>query len=372
MKRRLLLLLLLTAIPVAVFAQSPANLNDGIAVAAPTAVGINAQNLAALDSAIRSDKFKNITSVLIARNGQLVYEQYYQGFADSSLHDTRSATKSITGLLIGLAIDNKMIPSEKTTVTRYFKDKKPFQNPDPRKDKITIEDLLTMSALLECDDDNQYSRGNEERMYLIEDYYRFYLDLPVRGYAGFAKKPEDSPYGRSFSYCTAGTVLLGGVLERSTNMKVDAFAKQYLFEPLGITKANWQLTPMGTPMTGGGLGLRSRDLLKLAILMQQGGKWNGRQVISGSWVRKSTATQAHVREFNGQNYNYGYLLWQQAFGQDKQYAAYYMSGNGGSKIAVIPELDLAIVITSTLYGSFQGHMQTEKILAEYIVAAVGE
>ncbi|EJF09563.1 serine hydrolase [Pontibacter sp. BAB1700] len=371
MKRRLLLFLLIASFP-AVFSQSPARLSDGIPVAAPKAARINAEKLKEMDSAIRSDQFKNITSVLIARNGKLVYEKYYQGFADSSLHDTRSATKSITGLLIGLAIDQKMIPSEKTTVTRYFQDKKPFQNPDSRKDQITIEDLLTMSSLLECDDDNQYSRGNEERMYLIEDYYRFYLDLPVRGYAGFAKKPEDSPYGRSFSYCTAGTVLLGGVLERSTNMKVDAFADKYLFGPLGITKTAWQITPMGSPMTGGGLGLRSRDLLKLAILMQQGGKWNGRQVISGSWIRKSATTQAHVREFKGQNYDYGYLLWQQAFGQDKKYAAYYMSGNGGSKIAVIPELDLAIVITSTLYGSFQGHLQTEKILSEYIVAAVGE
>jgi CubicO group peptidase (beta-lactamase class C family) len=347
--------------------QIPAKLNDGLPVAEPSCVGISLEKLQELDNAITKNEFEKITSVLIARNGKLVFEKYYNGFTEKSLHDTRSATKSITGILIGLAIDHKFIPSEKTTILRYFADKKPFQNPDPRKEKITIEDLLTMSSLLECDDFNQFSRGNEERMYLIEDYFKFALDLPVKGFPAWATKPEDAPYGRSFSYCTAGTVLLGGVLEKSTKMKIDRFAEKYLFSPLGISEIKWQITPMGMPMTGGGLQLKSRDFVKLGLLYENGGMWNGKQLVSKEWIAKSTKPRASAQDET----DYGYLWWLQKFGQkDKKYSAYFMSGNGGSKIAVFPEIDLVVVLTGNLYGSRKGHLQTEKILSDYIIPSV--
>jgi CubicO group peptidase (beta-lactamase class C family) len=354
------------------FGQSPSKSSDGLSVAEPAEAGISIKLLESLDSAIGRNEFKNITSVLIARHGKLVYEKYYNGFADSSLHDTRSATKSITGILIGLAIDKGFIPSEKSIVTQYFEEKQPFQNPDPRKNRITIEDLLTMSSLMECNDDNGFSRGNEERMYLIEDYFKFFLDLPIRGFPGFAKKPQEEPYGRSFSYCTAGVVLLGGILEKSTKMKVDLFAKKYLFAPLGISNVKWQMTPMGVPMTGGGLAIRSRDLLKLALLLQNNGQWNGKQILSAEWTRKSTATHVHAKDYNTESYDYGYLLWQQKHGTKKRYFAYYMAGNGGNKIAVIPELELSVVLTSTFFGSFEGHLQTEKIISDFIIPSIKE
>lgn len=126
---------------------------------------------------------------------------------------------------------------------------------------------------------------------------------------------------------------------------------------------------MGTPMTGGGLGLRSRDLLKLGLLYSTGGLWKGKQIISNAWITKSTTPHANARE----GVNYGYFWWLQSFGQeDNLHVAYYMAGNGGNKIAVFADLDLVVVTTSTNYNTKGMHTQTEKIISDYVIPAVGK
>jgi CubicO group peptidase (beta-lactamase class C family) len=334
---------------------------------APETEGLAPARLADMERAIRAGEFKKITSVAIARHGRLVYEGYFSGADPATLHNTRSATKTVTSLLVGAAIDRKLLPGVDARVLPYFADRQPLANPDPRKEKITIEDFLTMSSLLECDDENEFSRGNEERMYLIEDWVKFALDLPIRGFPGWVPKPQDSKYGRSFSYCTAGVVTLGALLERAVKKPVPEFAREVLFAPLGIEKTDWQYSPQGFAMTGGGLGLSTRDLLKLGELALDGGTWRGARVLPKSWIDESVRPHAQVDD----DTDYGYLWWLRRFpcGETKPCAAWMMQGTGGNKVAVFPELSLVAVVTTTNYREKDAHALADKVLSDYVLKA---
>ena len=193
---------------------------DELPLAEPAAVGMSVQRLTQMEQAIRAGEFKQITSVLLARDGKVAFESYFDADGAEGLRNTRSATKTVTGMLVGIAIDRGLLSGVDAKVAGFFPDKRPLQNPDSRKAQITVEDFLTMSSLLECNDENEYSRGNEERMYLVEDWTRFTLDLPIRSFPDWVAKPADSAYGRSWSYCTAGATTLGPLLERATKQTV--------------------------------------------------------------------------------------------------------------------------------------------------------
>ena|SRR5271167_246678 len=362
-------LTLLWSLPAAAQAQKPHDMfspetrSNGWATSNATAAGLDRAALTRMEQAIAGGEFKKITSILVARHGKLAYEAYFDGSADS-LRDTRSATKSITSMLIGIVIDQHLLPSVDAKVLLHFPEKQPLANPDPRKSAITVEDLLTMSSLMECDDWNEFSRGNEERMYLIEDWVKFFLDLPIKGFPPWKTKPQDSPYGRSFSYCTAGATTAGGVVEKVTHTKLADFAAKNLFAPLGIHHVQWAYSPLGLAQGGGGLQMESRDLLKLGQLYLNGGTWSSKRVLSEGWVKSSTEPHVQIDEQT----KYGYLWWLKDFKTgDRSYSAYFMSGNGGNKVAVFPQVDMVVVLTSTNYNTKGMHEQTERLLTEYIL-----
>jgi len=346
----------------------PPDLADGLAVSPAAAVRLDAVRLASIRQKVEDGTFQRITSVVVAVDGKLVYEGYFNGAERETQHDIRSASKTVTSLLIGQAIARGAIHGVGAKVFDFFPERRSaVKNPDPRKLQVTIEDLLTMSSLFECDDNNEFSSGNEERMYVTEDWLGFFLDLPIKGFAPWVTKPKDSPYGRSFSYCTAGVFTLGAVLEKATRRPVPDFAREVLFAPLGIEKVGWAVSPLGQVQTGGGARFRSRDLAKLGLLCLDGGRWQGKQVIPADWIAASTAAHVQAAEDN----TYGYLWWRRDFKVDgRTYPSFYMSGNGGNKVVVVPSAKLVAVITSTNYNSRGMHEQTDKLLTDYILAAL--
>jgi CubicO group peptidase (beta-lactamase class C family) len=386
--------------PLAPAELAPPALGDGLAVQPAAAAGLDIEVLGGIARQVAEKKLDRITSVLVARDGRLVYEAYFAGTDRDTLRDIRSASKTITGMLVGLAIARGKIPGVEARLFDFFPERWPPAHPDARKRAVTLEDLLTMSSLLECDDENQFSSGNEERMYVSEDWLGFLLDLPIKGFPPWVDKPRDSPFGRSFSYCTAGVTALGAVLERATGQKVPNFAREALFAPLGIEKVGWLSSPLGLTQTGGGTRLRSRDLLKLGLLYLDGGRWQGKVVVPEPWVAASTAAHAQASERD----TYGYLWWRRDFmagsrqdfmagsrqdgmAGDRQdgmaggrqagaggrtFPSFYMSGNGGNKVVVVPAARLVAVITSTAYNTRGMHDQSDRLLAESILAALPE
>jgi CubicO group peptidase (beta-lactamase class C family) len=340
-----------------------------LALVSASGTSAAAEVAAALDritGAVAGGDYQQVSSVIVARDDRILYEHYFDDAGADGLRSTRSATKTVTGMLIGAAVDRGLLRVD-APVMAFFKDRQPVANPDPRKERITVEDLLTMSSVLECNDENEFSRGNEERMYLVEDWVKFALDLPVRGFPDWEPRPEQSPYGRAWSYCTAGATLLGPLLERATKQGAAEFGDQVLFKPLGITRLKWHYQPLGSAMTGGGLELRSRDLLKLGQLYLEGGRWEGRQIISEDWVRRSVAPHANARK----DTDYGYLWWLQTFdlggGKLRTYGMY---GTGGNKVFVLPDQRVVVVITTTNFHVSGAGALTDRLFLGHIAPAV--
>ena len=318
---------------------------------------------------IDKGEYKAITSVLVAQDGKVVYEHYFDTGGAQARRNTRSATKTIAGMLAGLAIADGKLPSASAKILDYLPPSRRarMQNPDPRKDNIRVEDLLTMSSLLECDDEAQFSRGNEERMYLIEDWVQFYIDLPMQGFPAWMPKPADSPHGRSFRYCTAGVTTLGEVIQTAVGEPLPAYAQRRLFEPLGIDAPEWQLSPLGLAQAGGGLGLRTRDLWKLGQLYLDGGRYGGREIMPESWVRQSLQAQATARE----DADYGYLWWLMKIPVgDKEVLVPTMAGNGGNGLFLLREKHAVVVITTTNNNERQPHLLTFKLLTKDLLPAL--
>ena len=330
--------------------------------ATPQSLGIDPQPLQRLGEAIGRGEFPKTTSVLIVYRNRLIYEGYFADGGAEVLNDTRSATKSITSLAVGAAIRDRKVTSVSAPAVQYLADLAPFQNDTPLKRGITVEDLLTMSSALDCNDDVDASPGNEDKMYEQQHWARWALDLPTK-----QDYQRDAAGRGPFSYCTAGVFLLGQIITRAARIPVDRYIEQTIFVPLAISKWQWPRSPSGEVMTGGGLRLRSRDLAKIAWMLVNDGRWAGRSVVPADWVR--AATTAH-RKANAEQ-DYGYLFWQRTYATKcGALSGWYMSGNGGNAVLMFKDLGAAVVISRKNYNTHGMHQQTVNLLEQYVLPAL--
>lgn len=330
--------------------------------------GWDAKRLATMDQAVRDGEFPDTTSVLIVHQGRLVHEAYFGAGGRDQLNDTRSATKSVTALLVGAAVERGLLPGVSARVYDYFPEARAAAEADAVRAAITVEDLLTMSSMWECDDNNNYSAGNEERMYLSRNWTRFALELPIKGFAPWQPRPEDSPHGRAFSYCTAGSFLLGALIERVTEMPMATFADEVLHAPLGIDSVQWNRANEGVAMAGGGTKYRSRDLARIGQLLADGGRWQDRQVVSEAWIQAMLSEHVQARPQTG----YGYLIWRFRFSlpDGGHLETWAMAGNGGNYVFAVPEHRLVAVITRTHYNQRGMHEQTHALFTDHVLRAM--
>lgn len=316
---------------------------------------------ASVAAAVARGDAPKTTSVVVLRGGRLEYEAYFDGATADTLHDTRSVGKSLTTLAVGIAIDRGVLPSVDAKAFAYLGDLRPFANDGAKKRAITIEDLLTMSSALDCDDNDDKSPGNEANMYPQAAWARWVVDLPTR-----KKYRRDAKQRGPWHYCTAGTFLLGQIIQRAANQPIDHFIAEQLFAPLGITRFEFAKSPAGEVMTGGSLRLRARDLAAIGEMVRTGGKHAATQVVPAEFVRSALTVRRSA--FPAQKLDYGYLFWHRSFPtQCGAFPAWYMSGNGGNVIAIFDGLDAVVVVTRTNYNARRMHEQTAALIERHIL-----
>lgn len=341
----------------------PVPLKDGWPVGTLEDVGMSRNQIEKfiqmlIDVPMDSIGSSQVHSVLIARHGKLVLEEYFHGYNRDMPHDTRSAAKSWTATLIGAAMQAGIPITLDTPVYQTMLGSLPHDL-DPRKRAMTLEHLITMTAGFNCDDNDSSAPLNEDAMWEQTeepDWYRYTLNVPM------ASTP-----GEKIVYCSAVANLSGGVLRKIAGEPLPDLFYRLIAKPLQMGTYHLLLTPTGEAYGGGGHHFLPRDFMKLPQLMVNGGKWNGKQILAKDWTEKSGAA---LRDLST-NQQYGYLWNSVKYPyKGKKVHAYFAGGNGGQIFMGIPELDLVIAFTGGSYADPALFIPQRKYVPEYILPAL--
>jgi CubicO group peptidase (beta-lactamase class C family) len=350
----------------------------GWRTAAPAEQGMDPAVVGELDAKV-SGSYPQVRSLLIVRHGYLVYERYWHGLDASDGHDSFSVTKSITSALVGIARKDRHLRGLEQTVGELLADHLPG-NADPRLRRVTIRQLLTMTAGLAGDDasqggDNQAWTG----MLQSHNWLRHILSQRL------VSKP-----GTEFAYSSASSHLLSAIVAETTGQSTLAYARTKLFGPLGIRADSalvqpirtwppspallgayaqapvaWATDPQGYQVGFSWLKLPARDLAKFGYLYLNGGRWDGTQVVPADYVGASTQSQSKPPPSVPAD-GYGYQWWTTTVASHR---SFFAAGFAGQLIQVIPDLDLVVVLTSNID---QERNDAENLVGETIVPAIAD
>lgn len=348
---------------------------DGWETSSLRAEAIEPALIAALVKAIRQGAYKGIDGVVLTRHGLLVSESYFGHYAHYALHQTRSSFKSVTGLLVGIAVSDGLLDLDAPVAPLIARYHQPAEA-DPRKERITVRHLLQMQSGLDCSEMPGTGPYRETESNQSPDKVAADFDLPM----------TEEP-GRVWRYCSGSTFLLGVALESALAGVGGETLKRYLdgrlLAPLGIHHYKIGRTSQGHLPMHGGESMTPRDLAKFGQLLLDGGQWKGRQVVPAGWVgdilkpgvetdwswTDALPKEAQARRFS----RYQYKWFQTALRVgEKDYRLIHSWGNGGQFIFAVPDLDLVVVITGSNYGNAKigAQKQAFHMLRNYILPAV--
>jgi CubicO group peptidase (beta-lactamase class C family) len=296
-------------------------------------------------------------SLLVIRNGYLITEQYYQTdnhiYSRDCKHYIYSCTKSITSILVGIAIEQGYINNVHQKVLDFFPDRN-ISNVDSRKEAMTLEHLLTMTSgmnWVEWHTNPSDPANSFNLMVRSSDWVQYVLDRPM-----------NFDPGEVFNYNTGGSHLLSAIIQKATGRTTLSFAQEYLFNPLNITLGDivWDYDPSGIVSGGTGLYLTPQDMAKIGYLYLMNGTWpfNGKQIVSAEWITNATRSNPHL----GSEDLYGYQVWFTSL-TDCDIKGYFAWGYNTQKIYIIPELDLVVVYTSD--GADVG-----RLISDFIIPSI--
>jgi CubicO group peptidase (beta-lactamase class C family) len=344
----------------------PPQLNDGWNVGTVDQVGLSRKAIERflqflIDMPMDGPTSRQVHALLIARHGKLVVEEYFHGMSGDRPHDPRSASKSITSVLFGAAIQAGLPVSASTKVYQAMNGGTFPRGLDPLKRALTVQSLLTMSSGWDCDDNDDNSPGSETNMsdrLNVSNWYQYTLNLKMI-----------RPPGTGAVYCSIQPNMVGGVLARATHQTIPDLFHTLLAVPMQIQEYYIPIQSSGDAFMGGGLRLLARDYMKFPQLMMNGGVWNGRRIVSKEWATR--ATSALVMLNGSPDAKYGYLWWIRDFSyRGHSVRAFSMLGAGGQTFTAIPALDLVVGFESGDYMHRRMPHVFNTYVPEYILPAI--
>ena len=319
--------------------------------ASPASVGMNPDTLANLIEAIQTKTNPDFRGLIVIKDDKLVVEEYFNSFWRDNILDIRSAGKSITALLMGIAIDKGLVKDVNQSVYDFFPKHKVHIPLTEAHKNIKVKHLLMMSSGLAADTDDLNSPGNWLHMMGSDDWLDVALNLPMAFESG-----------TEWVYNDACALLTGAIIQQVSGKSLAEFAEEHLFTPLGIREWHWYKGPNNVTGAMGNLYLTSLDFAKIGYVVLNEGKWDGKQIVSASWIDEMLSKHLDISSGPAPTH-YGYMWYLEEMyvkGELVKYA--YASGNGGNKLYVIPELNTVLAITSSAYGQGYGHGRANNIL----------